>query len=70
MTDGRSNRGSFDDFAELLPQTTSEFVPVYSIEFGDASMEELERIAEATNGDIYDGSDGLIQAMRDAFANA
>jgi Ca-activated chloride channel family protein len=70
MTDGRSNKGDFSDFAAILPEATSEIVPVYSIQFGDASKEELERIAEATNGAIYDGRDGLIQAMRDAFANA
>jgi Ca-activated chloride channel family protein len=70
LTDGKSNKGSYSDFAALLPDETSEIVPVYSIEFGDASRDELERIAEATNGDIYDGRDGLIQAMRDAFSNA
>jgi Ca-activated chloride channel family protein len=70
MTDGKSNQGSFSDFSAKLPQDKAEIVPVYSILFGDASRGQLEEIAEATNGDIYDGRDGLIKAMRDAFANA
>lgn len=70
MTDGQSNRGSFEDFAKHLPTESGEIVPVYSILFGDASKDQLEEISEATSGAIYDGREGLIAAMRDAFANA
>lgn len=70
MTDGRSNKGSFSNFSAKLPQDRAEIVPVYSILFGDAKRGQLEEIAAATGGDIYDGRDGLIKAMRDAFANA
>src|SRR6185312_2318952 len=31
MTDGKSNRGSFSDFQEHLPQDPALIVPVYSI---------------------------------------
>ena len=70
MTDGKSNDGSFSDFSEKLPADPDQVVPVYSILFGDASRDQLEQIAEATRGDIYDGREGLVKAMRDAFANA
>jgi Ca-activated chloride channel family protein len=70
MTDGRSNEGSFSDFTEKLPADPARVVPVYSILFGDASGDQLEQIADVTRGDIYDGRDGLVKAMRDAFANA
>ena len=67
MTDGRSNKGSFDAFKSSLPHDP---VPVYSVLFGDASRDQLEQISNLTGGDIYDGTDELITAMRDAFANA
>ena len=70
MTDGQSNEGSFADFAANLPADPDRVVPVYSILFGDASRDQLEQIADATRGAIYDGRDGLVKAMRDAFANA
>ncbi len=70
MTDGKANKGSFDDFVADLPANPKEIVPVYSILFGDASKGQLEKITAVTKGDIYDGREGLIDAMRDAFANA
>ena len=70
MTDGRSNRGSLSDFRSHLPNDPELIVPVYSIQFGDASRDQLDEIADATNGAVYDGRDGLVKAMRDAFANA
>lgn len=70
MTDGRSNKGSFSDFLEDLPQDPDRVVPVYSILFGNASKDQLEQISDVTKGDIYDGREGLVDAMRDAFANA
>lgn len=70
MTDGRSNRGSLSDFQSHLPNDPELIVPVYSIQFGDASRDQLDEIADVTNGAVYDGRDGLVKAMRDAFANA
>ncbi len=70
MTDGKSNGGSFSDFSEKLPSNPDQTVPVYSILFGDASRDQLEKIADITRGEIYDGRDELVKAMRDAFANA
>jgi Ca-activated chloride channel family protein len=69
MTDGRSNDGSFDDFEERLAQGAPGTVPVYGILFGDASEDQLTRIAEATSGRVFDGRDDLIGALRDAKGN-
>jgi Ca-activated chloride channel family protein len=69
MTDGESNEGSFEDFTAKLPANPEQVIPVYSILFGGASRDELEQISDVTRGDIYDGREGLIDAMRDAFAN-
>jgi Ca-activated chloride channel homolog len=69
MTDGRSNEGSFDDLEEQLAQESLATVPVYGILFGDASEDELNRIAEATSGRVFDGRDDLIGALRDAKGN-
>ncbi len=70
MTDGKSTKGSLDDFKASLLADPEQIVPVYSILFGDASQDQLEPIAELTGGNIYDGREGLIEAMRSAFANA
>jgi Ca-activated chloride channel family protein len=69
MTDGQSNEGSFDDLTERLAQGTLGTVPVYGILFGDASEDELTKIAEATSGRVFDGRDDLIGALRDARGN-
>ena len=69
MTDGRSNEDSFDDLKERLAQESLATVPVYGILFGDASEDQLARIAEATSGRVFDGRDDLIGALRDAKGN-
>ena len=69
MTDGKSNEDSFDDLEERLAPESSTTVPVYGILFGDASEDQLTRIAEATSGRVFDGRDDLIGALRDAKAN-
>ncbi len=50
MTDGRSNKGSFDDFKSSLPTDPDLIVPVYSVLFGDASRDQLEQISESDRG--------------------
>jgi Ca-activated chloride channel family protein len=69
MTDGRSNDDSFDDLEERLSPGSPATVPVYGILFGDASEDQLARIAEATSGRVFDGRDDLIGALRDAKGN-
>ena len=69
MTDGRSREGSFDDLEEQIAQWSPDMIPVYGILFGDASDDQLDEIAEATSGRVFDGRDDLVGALRDARAN-
>ncbi len=69
LTDGRSNKGSFEEFLQRWQQGNPDGIPVYSIVFGDASVEQLGEVSDATTGDVYDGREGLIDALRDSFAN-
>ena len=67
MTDGKSNEGpGFDELQARLGQEVPGTVPVYGIMFGDASEDQLNNIAEATSGRVFDGRDDLIGALRDA----
>ena len=64
MTDGQSNGEMiFDDFAEAYDEAGLD-VPVFSIMFGDAREEELEELAQYTNGRVFDGTKDLIYAFR------
>jgi Ca-activated chloride channel family protein len=69
MTDGQSNQGDFDDLDRRLGWESPGVIPIYGILFGDASEEQLNQIAEATSGRVFDGQSDLIGAMRDARAN-
>ena len=70
LTDGVSD-GEFRDLAPLLDPSPAKNVPVFSILFGDASEEQVKRIAEATAARVFDGRKGLGDAFRQArgYAN-
>lgn len=66
MTDGVANgRLTFEDFeknylASDLP------VPVFSISFGSADVDELNKIAKLTQARVFDGASDLVSAFRKA----
>ena len=64
MTDGM-NTGTtyFNDFVEGHESLQYD-VPVFTIAFGDADWDELERMSEVTNGRTFDGRDHLAEAFR------
>ena len=62
MTDGYSNSGSFFELKNYYEKNKSN-VPIYSITFGSSDEQELSRIAELTNGKVFDGKSGLKQAF-------
>ncbi|MBR3161531.1 MAG: VWA domain-containing protein [Bacilli bacterium] len=62
MTDGYSNNGSFYDLKNYYNKNKSN-VPIYSITFGSSDENELARIADLTNGKVFDGKSGLKQAF-------
>ena len=64
MTDGMSNMGSFADLKQEY-QINGKNIPIYSIMFGAAYGEELEEIAELTNGKVFDGKTDLLKAFKE-----
>jgi Ca-activated chloride channel family protein len=69
MTDGQSNSGSLDDVKRAIATTGLNDVPVYAVTFGDASVKQLNEIANLTNGRVYDGTKDLVTAFRQARGN-
>lgn len=64
MTDGESNNGSFKTL-EKYYKTNELKIPIYSITFGDSSEYQLQKIADLTNGKIFDGKQGLQKAFKE-----
>ncbi|PWK84655.1 Ca-activated chloride channel family protein [Lentzea atacamensis] len=63
MTDGENNAGPSVD--EFLRVGRGE-VPVYPIRFGEASVAELDRVAQASGGRLVDaGAKSLLEAVRE-----
>ena len=63
MTDGQSNRGSFQNLKNYYEQYNSEKIPIYSITFGNARVSELEDLAKLSNGRVFNGENGLKEAF-------
>lgn len=68
MTDGESNEGkSFSDLQAHVQQLALKpEVPVFPIKFGEASDDQLNEIANATSGRMFDGKADLSRAFREA----
>jgi Ca-activated chloride channel family protein len=67
MTDGESNTGaSFEAMQKHRQQTAQTGVPVFAIQFGEASPDQLKRIATETQAKLFDGKSDLSRAFRDA----
>lgn len=64
MTDGASNNGTFKELKNYY-NTTDKNIPVYSITFGSSREDQLEEIADLTNGKIFDGKKGLTRAFKE-----
>ena len=62
MSDGMSG-GSMDGFLEAYERLGQD-VPVFSILFGEADPTQLEELARATNGRVFDGREDLVAAFR------
>jgi Ca-activated chloride channel family protein len=69
MTDGKSNDGSILVVKAAQRGTQLTNVPVYGITFGSANANQLDEIAEATGGRVFDGTKDLISAFRRAKGN-
>lgn len=64
MTDGKSNMGRFSNLKDNYTGEKTK-IPVYSILFGDAEENELQEIADLTNGKIFDGRTDLLKAFKE-----
>lgn len=64
MTDGQSNVGTYYDFSKAY-SSYGHNIPVYSIMFGSAYQDELDTIANATNGKVFDGRTNLKEAFKE-----
>lgn len=64
MTDGVSNMGNYADLLNAYKLARKE-IPIYSITFGSAYEDELEKIAELTNAKIFDGKTDLLKAFKE-----
>ena len=64
MTDGKSNGGSFYQLKNYYEKHKLN-TPIYSITFGSSDEYELERIADLTNGRVFDGKSGLKRAFKE-----
>ena len=63
MTDGESNNGSYRDLEKYYKKYNLN-IPIYSITFGDSDESQLQKIADLTNGKVFDGKSGLKQAFK------
>lgn len=64
MTDGEGNVGKFSDLEKVYKQANQD-IPIYSIMFGDANRNQLDDIAELTNGKVFDGKKDLVEAFKE-----
>ena len=63
MTDGVGNIGTFKELSDGYKAINKE-IPIFSITFGDAEEEQLEKMAELSNGKVFDGKSDLVMAFK------
>ena len=63
MTDGAGNVGTFSDLSRKYNGINKE-IPIYSITFGDADYNQLDKMAKLSNGKVFDGRNNLVEAFK------
>jgi len=63
MTDGEGNIGNYVDLEEAYRGYNRE-IPIYSITFGDANVNQLNKMANLSNGKVFDGKSDLVKAFK------
>ena len=63
MTDGVGNMGTFKELSDAYKSVNKD-IPIFSITFGDAEENQLEKMAELSNGKVFDGKTDLVQAFK------
>lgn len=64
MTDGEINGGVFSSFSDHYKELNNG-IPIYSIMFGDAQINQLNDIASLTNAKVFDGRTELLNAFKE-----
>ncbi len=62
MTDGEGNVGDFDDLDSYYKSLKTD-IPIYSIQFASADPDQLDLMADLSNGKVFDGTTSLIDAF-------
>lgn len=63
MTDGEGNIGYLSDVEKKYRQVGKE-IPIYSITFGEAVEDQLNSLANLSNGKVFDGKTDLVEAFK------
>lgn len=64
LTDGMANGNmAFEEFSEKY-RTYQLDIPIFSIQFGGSSEEELENLANLTHARVFNGQENLAEAFR------
>ena len=63
MTDGEGNIGTFKDLEDTYNKYNKD-IPIYSITFGYADVEQLDKMANLSNGKVFDGKSDLVKAFK------
>jgi Ca-activated chloride channel family protein len=63
MTDGAGNIGAYSDLESSYKMAKKE-IPIYGITFGEADLEQLEKMARLSNGKVFDGKVSLVEAFK------
>ena len=63
MTDGFGNIGTFKDLENTYKKYDKD-IPIFSITFGDADAEQLDKMANLSNGKVFDGTIDLVKAFK------
>ena len=62
MTDGEGNIGDFKDLSSYYREIGLD-IPIYSIKFASAKESQLISMANLSNGKVFDGTVGLVDAF-------
>ncbi len=62
MTDGEGNVGTYEELKDYYKENNSK-IPIYSIQFAAADLSQLNRIAQLSNGKVFDGTKSLVEAF-------
>ncbi len=68
LSDGNSD-GGIESVESWFTSHPDRLVPIYAISFGSANHGQLQSLADLSGGDVYDGRDGLLDALRASLGN-